>query len=200
MIVFFGTRQYGKVDHVPGLFYIATNFFYLQFVPLFPTGTVLVLDDGSQRGVTLGLSGKSVLFTYLRAVTLLGGILAMVLGVIEIAERNPGVGAVVAGLGVISVLLFFISYKLAKPSAARRCVWRVRSAFHPKPWRNTSHTSTPIAFPARKCSRCKKCYPPRMTNVPPAGAIAMKMRTTSIAASATKPRFASFEGTSHEFR
>ncbi|MFL5341023.1 MAG: hypothetical protein ACJ8F7_12820, partial [Gemmataceae bacterium] len=124
--VFFGTRQYGKVDHVPGLFYIATNFFYVQFVPLIPTSSVLVLDDGSQRGLQLGLSGKSVFFTYFRAGTLLGGILAMVLGAVEMAERSPVLGAVLAGVGLGAVLLFFLSYKLAKPSATRA----VRLAVH----------------------------------------------------------------------
>src|SRR4030095_4688962 len=98
MIVFFGTRKYGKVDHVPGLFYVATDFFYVQFVPLFPTGSVLMLDDGSDRGVKLGLNGKSVLFTYLRAGSIVGGIIAAIVGILGLAD-DPVFGAVMLALG-----------------------------------------------------------------------------------------------------
>ena len=41
MIGMFGQRFYGKVDQVPGLFYVATHFAYLNYVPLFPTATYL---------------------------------------------------------------------------------------------------------------------------------------------------------------
>ena len=118
MIWFFGTRMYGKVDHVPGLFYVATNFFYIQFVPLVPTGSVLVIYDGSERGKQLGLSGKSIVFAYLRALLILGGPGLVILGVIEI-EKNPVVALALIGIGIASIIFFFLTYKVAKPSVER---------------------------------------------------------------------------------
>lgn len=118
MIVFFGTRNYGKVDHVPGLFYVVTSFFYIQYVPLVPTGSYLMIDDGSERGMNLGLNFKSVFFAYLRAITMVGGIGAVILGVTEL-RRDAVLGGMLIGAGIGAILLFFLSYKLAKPSPAR---------------------------------------------------------------------------------
>ena len=132
MIVFFGSRQYGKVDHVPGLFYVATNFFYVQFVPLFPTGSVLVLDDGSQRGMKLGLHGKSVLFGYFRAATIVGGVAALIFGVIGIAERDMETGGILVGLGLLGVLLFLLSYKFGKASPTRAVELAGRAGISPE--------------------------------------------------------------------
>ena len=122
MIVFFGTRNYGKVDHVPGLFYVSTRFAYLQFIPLIPTETHLIFDGTESgegfRGVKLGLSGKSIFYTYLRATCFLGGILAVIVGCIEVAQQ-PLTGALLIAGGLGAVLLFFLSYKLSRPSPQR---------------------------------------------------------------------------------
>ena len=122
MIFFYGVRNYGKVDHVPGLFYVSTQFAYLQFIPLFPTGTNLIIDGSEQgggfRGVKLGLSGKSVFFAYLRAATMIGGLVALVLGCIEVA-RNPLAGGILIAAGIASLLVFFLTYKISKPSPRR---------------------------------------------------------------------------------
>jgi hypothetical protein len=132
MIVFFGTRQYGKVDHVPGLFYVATNFFYVQFIPLVPTGSVLVIDDGSQRAMSLGLHGKSVLFGYFRAASVVGGVLAMIFGVIGLAENDLVAGAILIGLGLLGILLFLLSYKLGKANAERAVHLAVKAGIPPE--------------------------------------------------------------------
>src|SRR5216684_327977 len=109
MIFFFGSRNYGKVDHVPGLFYLSTQFFYLQFVPLIPTGTHLIIDGSEQgdgfRGVKVGLSGKSVFFAYLRAICMLGGIAAIILGFVEMAnhEMLPAIAMIASGIAGIAL-------------------------------------------------------------------------------------------------
>jgi hypothetical protein len=118
MIVFFGSRNYGKVDHVPGLFYVVTGFFYIQFIPLFPTGSILVLDDGKERGFKLGMSGKSIFFAYLRAALIIGGPAAILFGVLELM-KNPPVSIGLIIVGVVATVFFFLSYKLAKPSPQR---------------------------------------------------------------------------------
>ena len=66
----YGQRLYGKVDHVPGMFYVSTMFFHVNYVPLVPLGSYVVLDgsdgDDSFQGTRVGLRFKSILAGYLR--------------------------------------------------------------------------------------------------------------------------------------
>jgi hypothetical protein len=45
MFVLGGTNFYGKIDRVPGLFYVATQFSHIFYVPLIPMGTHLVIEE-----------------------------------------------------------------------------------------------------------------------------------------------------------
>lgn len=136
MIIMFGTRLYGKVDHVPGLFYVASHFAYLNYVPLFPTASYLIFEgteSGDQfRGIPLGIHGKSVLYGYLRAVALLGGIALIVLGIIAMVESGAGFGAALILGGLISEALFIVSYRLARPSPARALDLAKRAGIPPE--------------------------------------------------------------------
>lgn len=78
MVVFFGSRLMGKVDAVPGLFHVATRFGHVNFVPLFPLQSYVVLSEQgtSFRGVPIPLSGKSVLIAWGRAAGLLTALIA----------------------------------------------------------------------------------------------------------------------------
>ncbi len=71
MFVIFGTQHYGQVDRVPGLFYVKTSFFHINYVLLVPTGSHLVLEgtetDNGFRGTPIPLSPKSVLAGYVRS-------------------------------------------------------------------------------------------------------------------------------------
>src|SRR5262249_45886968 len=100
------------------LFYVVTGFFYVQFIPLFPTGSILMLDDGKERGFKLGMSGKSVFFAYLRAALIIGGPAAILFGVLELM-KNPPVSIGLIVVGVVATVLFFLTYKLSKPSPRR---------------------------------------------------------------------------------
>jgi hypothetical protein len=123
MIVVFGTRMYGKVDQVPGVFYVATRFFHIQFVPLIPVGSFLVIDgsesDDNFQGVSVGLSIKSVFFAWLRAFLLLGGIIIGIIGVIALlAEGKKGGFDLLEAIAMIAacpVMLvgWWFSYRLA---------------------------------------------------------------------------------------
>jgi hypothetical protein len=134
MIVFFGTRLYGKTDQVPGLFHVATEFFYVQFVPLVPVASVLVFQ-GTDRGIRLGLSGKSVLFAYLRTVLQLAGagflFAALLTGTEALAgNRNQETTAAITLLvGVVCVLLFFSSYRLSRAGPIRAYRLASRAGF-----------------------------------------------------------------------
>ena len=82
-MIIYGTQLYGKVDHLPGLFYVATQFGHIWFVPLVPVGSYLILDDGKERGISIGLSGKSVLFAYGRLALFIGGVIAFIMTLVK---------------------------------------------------------------------------------------------------------------------
>jgi hypothetical protein len=122
MFIMFGTQFYGKVDHVPGLFYVSTRFAHLNYVPLAPTGSYLILDGSESgdnyRGVSIGLSAKSVVMGYLRAAMFLGGLVLAGFSIAEIGH-NPTVGfALIAG-AVLLIPLFILSYRLTRPGPER---------------------------------------------------------------------------------
>jgi hypothetical protein len=125
MIVIHGSRLYGKVDQVPGLFYVATMFFYVQFIPLIPYQSFLILDSpktaGQGRGVRIGLSGKSISFTWLRTACLIGGVILACCGLaagVRWLDGRPGPGQqqeflILTGLALACFLGFWASYRLA---------------------------------------------------------------------------------------
>lgn len=120
----FGTRMFGKCDRVPGLFYVATIFAHINYLPLLPTKTYLVFDDGSERGLDLPMSGKSIAFGYLRAAFIFGAIAAVVIGLIMIGEgnRRPENMPLGGGLVLLAVALmttWWFSYRLSNPSLER---------------------------------------------------------------------------------
>jgi hypothetical protein len=119
MLIMFGTRTYGKVDHLPGLFYVSTSFIHINFVPLCPTGSFLIIDDGKERGMKIGMSGKSIFFAWLRALALAGGIGLACLGVFELAEHHIIAALILILVGILGVLFFFLSYRLARPGPRR---------------------------------------------------------------------------------
>ncbi len=85
MGICYGTRPSGEVDHVPGLFYVSTTFYFVGWFPLVPLRSHVVQDgsestekltgwwEAEQRythhfeGVDIPLSWRSVAAGYLRA-------------------------------------------------------------------------------------------------------------------------------------
>jgi len=119
-----GLQTYGKVDHLPGLFYVETSFIHIQFVPLFPTCTYLVIDDAQKQSCPIGPSGKSILFGYMRAFFVLGciaSLFAAIAALIEVVEGRSTWLVVAAFVGLIGLfpLLWFLSYKVNRPGALR---------------------------------------------------------------------------------
>jgi uncharacterized membrane protein YidH (DUF202 family) len=50
MYLIYGESLRGKVDQVPGRFYVATRFFHMLGIPLFPAGTYLVWEGSEWKG------------------------------------------------------------------------------------------------------------------------------------------------------
>ncbi len=67
MIIFYGSRHYGKIDERGGE-HAVTRFGHLYWVPLFPMGSIWVTQthEDSVRGHDIRLSGKSVIAGYAR--------------------------------------------------------------------------------------------------------------------------------------
>jgi hypothetical protein len=119
----FGTRLYGKVDHVPGLFYIATTFGHVNFLPLMPLQSYLVLDDGQERAIPLPTSWKSVLVAWFRAVGFVGGLFAFVGGLIEMSQptrhSDPNTNILAFVLGLATLIMTVGSYWIFRAGRIR---------------------------------------------------------------------------------
>jgi hypothetical protein len=94
MAVVFGSRLYGKVDHVKGLFHVATKFGHLDYFPLFPMGSWVVTEQSGNgwRGVPIPVSIKSVFMGWLRGVAILmliGGGIGMVASINDFQSSRP---------------------------------------------------------------------------------------------------------------
>jgi hypothetical protein len=65
-----GERLYGQVDRVPGVCYVSTMFFHIQYVPFAPKQSFIVIEGSENsagfRGKAVPLDVKSVVIGYLR--------------------------------------------------------------------------------------------------------------------------------------
>lgn len=116
MIVIFGEKSYGKVDRVPGVCYVVTVFAHLNFLPLFPLRSFIVVEGsergGEFRGKQVSVCLKSVVAGYVRvwcgAILLGAGALAGfgLLRAVNALGLNPLVLAAgfAAGLGALVCL------------------------------------------------------------------------------------------------
>ena len=65
-----GEEYYGKTEHVRGMFYVTTMFYHVNFLPLWPLHSALLLEDLDRptfyRGMDIPLYWKSVILGFLR--------------------------------------------------------------------------------------------------------------------------------------
>ena len=104
MLVIGGRRLYGKVEQV-GSTYIATTFAFLQFLPLFPVRSHIVVAEGASdthQVVHIKMNWKSVATGYLRAYGIAATLIAFIPGMVMAGtSRVP-----TAYLGASLVLVF----------------------------------------------------------------------------------------------
>lgn len=111
MIFFFGSRLFGKVDSVDGLFFVATKFAHIQYLPLIPLGTYLVFETTAEgwRGIPIAFSLKSLAMAWLRALAVVA--MAIALALLILFASGPGYvpsGAVIVPIGVCLVSLWLL--------------------------------------------------------------------------------------------
>jgi hypothetical protein len=117
MVIIWGTTHAGKVDEVPGMFHVVTQFGHLYYIPLIPTGSYIVLDknsDGGFRGVSIPISFKSWLVAWLRAACVVGTIAMTILTAVMLADvqRHPFNWIGPLFLDAVLITLLVLSYKL----------------------------------------------------------------------------------------
>ncbi|HLN31288.1 MAG TPA: hypothetical protein VK395_26340 [Gemmataceae bacterium] len=131
MIIFHGFRLYGKVDHVPGLFHVATMFFHVQFLPMVPWQSVLVLEGRKAGGkpamMPIRLSGKSILIGWLRLALVLGAGIAGFMALINIDGPDKHTIPFLLAVSVGCCIALWMSYRVfrAKPLRALQLATQV---------------------------------------------------------------------------
>ena len=122
MVIIWGSQFYGKVDHVPGLFYVVTTFGHIWYLPLIPTGSYLIIDDGTgENGMQITMSMKSVLMGWGRALSFVVGVILILVG---LGNQGPGSdpfasttqlagGAALIGMGIVSYYVIGIGRERA---------------------------------------------------------------------------------------
>jgi hypothetical protein len=125
MFLIFGTRTFGKVDRVPGLFYVTTRFFHINFVPLIPLGSYVIFE-GTDRGKMIGFSLKSLAWAWGRWVLVIGGLICGLIAFVHLlgslTTRDMELLLIGCGLGTLCVFfagLFVASFFLNKASHER---------------------------------------------------------------------------------
>jgi hypothetical protein len=123
-MIVFGGRLFGKVDQVPGLFHVATQFFHVNFVPLVPTKSWLVLHgtekSGLGRTAWQGIELRSIRWGSVGMAWLRFGLVvaSVVFGFVSLGaflgKADPANGAVAGLLAAASVAALIASYRIVR--------------------------------------------------------------------------------------
>ena len=110
MIVVWGTRLYGKVDRTPSGVHVATRFFHMQFFPLIPMGSVIVLRG--DNAVKAPFSFKSMLVGYVRSAGFVFGVFGAIFAVVMMGggASNLAQGAIMLGMSAMALGVAIGSY------------------------------------------------------------------------------------------
>jgi len=125
MFFIFGQRNFGKCDRVPGVFYVVTQFFHINFLPLIPVSTYLVLEGsesgGTFKGKKISMSFKSILIAWGRWALIIALLISAVVGFMTfvggLGEGDLGLLAMGVLMGLTSVVcgvLFWATYHFSK--------------------------------------------------------------------------------------
>ena len=108
-MIVWGSGLYGKVDEVPRLFHVATNFGHLYYFPLIPLGTYVILSEseGQFQGVKLPLSGKSIMLAWLRGLLVIGAIAAVFASFSQFQDdSSAGIACLVGAAAAIGAVVY----------------------------------------------------------------------------------------------
>jgi hypothetical protein len=114
-MILYGSRLLGKVDVVPGMFHVATQCWPINWIPLVPKKSYLVLSAGENalRRLEIPLSAKSLCVAWMRwlgwAAQVLGpGVMVLGLSRYRLDWMHGWMsGAVIAGSGIMILALAY---------------------------------------------------------------------------------------------
>jgi hypothetical protein len=127
MFFIFGEKLYGKVDRVPGVFFVGTMFFHIWFVPFIPYKTMLVIDKDfgrTIRGFPMTLSIKSILAAWIRfaagavVVFAIIGCIFRTIAAVDKPDKWPEVW-MTGGVALVAAVILWASYPLLRPGINR---------------------------------------------------------------------------------
>jgi hypothetical protein len=124
-----GETKYGRVNRIPGLFYVATGFFHINFLPIFPVGTYVLFDGTKDHGVRTRLSLRSIVVGYLRTysflVAFIASLVALLWLIIELPKGNLTTGFLYgSGVAAAAWSVYALTFLLGRPNLA----WSLRLA------------------------------------------------------------------------
>jgi hypothetical protein len=118
-----GTEMYGEVDVIPGLFHVSTEFYHVNFIPVWPVRSYIVLHGPSNHRLRVGLSRKSIAFAYLRVLCIGLALVGLAWGLgeefLKGKRKQADIDFITLLLGLMSLLVLFLSYRLSRPTPLR---------------------------------------------------------------------------------
>jgi hypothetical protein len=126
MVIIYGTRPYGDVEHCHGE-YAATRFFHLYWMPLFPVSSTMWVqqhDDDHFRGHRMRWSWKSLAAAYLRTWGLLLGCVILIPGLLafsgELARIPAYVASLLLGASLVGAAAYSWTWRRLSPEQQHR--------------------------------------------------------------------------------
>ena len=127
MMIHFGSRPYGTCDVVPELFYVATWFGHLNYIPLIPLQSNIVLGrNGNEYQVfPIPLDFKSICLTWMRLGSFVAAAACLIASLVWIGDKGPTDNALVAMLFTFFFGFFYAYFMIyprqTKPPYERAC-------------------------------------------------------------------------------
>ncbi len=139
MVIVWGSRLYGKVDAVPGVCHLATNFGHLYYIPLIPMGTVVVYGSAPEGDLVseFSWSFKSILVAWLRVILIVGFVASLTQCLVIWDRGFRGEDIRVYLMMAAPIILLFLSYKVSfiARASAYRAMQIAKEARLPEPIR-----------------------------------------------------------------
>jgi hypothetical protein len=133
-MIIFGNRLFGKIDQVPGLGYVATRFFHIDYLPLIPYEGWLVFHQQGKtwRGVKIPLSFKSLLVAWGRTASVVAGVGAAIAALVMISNGRSTTSEigqmVVLALAGWGLFAFTMMHKSVTRASYKRALELARHA------------------------------------------------------------------------
>jgi len=135
-----GTKPFGKCDVVPALFHIETTFQHLNFIPIFPLRSHLVMQRGvgpyvgGYSRVDLPLQWNSILYAWIRAASFLGSAIGLLMMMISIQDHVVSIGRGLFAVMGVMLVASMLWPRIRKPSFERACSLAQAAGITEKGW------------------------------------------------------------------